>query len=140
MMKMLFDWFEGWRLKLKTVLRTDAAWKALDAELRFHVEMEADRLRREGCSPEDARREAMVCFGGVDRCAEKTREARGTQLGGDVMRDLKYGIRMIVKNPLFSTVAILTLALGIRANTAICTVVEAVLLHRGTSRPRSPFP
>ncbi len=129
MMGMFMDWLRGWHLKLKTILRPDAAWMALDDELRFHVEMEIDRLIREGRSPKDARREAMIRFGGVDRFAEKTREARGTQLGEDVMQDLKYGIRMIVKNPLFSTVAILTLALGIGANTAIYTVVEAVLLE-----------
>ena len=129
MIGMSFDWLRGWRLKLKTLLRPDAAWRALDDELRFHVEMEADRLMREGCSPEKARREAMIRFGGVDRFAEKTREARGTQLGEDVMQDLKYGLRMIVKNPVFSAVAILTLALGIGANTAIYTVVEAVLLE-----------
>ena len=84
---------------------------------------------REGRSPEKARREAMIRFGGVDRFAEKTREARGTRLGEDVMQDLKYGLRMIVKNPVFSTVAIVTLALGIGAATAIYTVVEAVLLE-----------
>ncbi len=81
MIGMFFDWLRGWRLKLKTLLRPDAAWRALDDELRFQVEMEADRLMREGRSPEKARREAMIRFGGVDRFAEKTREARGTQLG-----------------------------------------------------------
>ena len=128
-MKMLFDWLRGWRLKLRILMRPDAAWNALNDEFRFHVEMEVERLIREGRSPKEARREAMIRFGGVDRFAQKTREARGTQLGEDAMQDFKYGIRMIVKNPLFSTVAILTLALGIGANTAIYTVVEAVLLE-----------
>ena len=129
MMEKLLDRLKGWRLKLRTLLRPDRAWHALDDELRFHLEMEADRLIREGLSPEKARREAMLRFGGVDRFAEKTREARGTRLGEDAMQDLKYGLRMIVKNPVFSAVAIFTLALGIGANTAIYTVVEAVLLE-----------
>jgi len=129
MREMFFDWLRGLRLRLKTLIRPDAAWQALDDELRFHVEMEADRLMREGRSPEQARREAMIRFGGVDRFAEKTREARGTGIGEDAMQDLKYGLRMIVKNPVFSAVVIITLALGIGANTAIYTVVEAVLLE-----------
>ena len=70
----------------------------------------------------------MLRFGGVERIKDETREARGTKLWEDMMQDLKYGLRMIVKNPVFSAVAIITLALGIGANTAIYTVVKAVLL------------
>ena len=91
--------------------------------------MEAAGLRREGRAPAEARRQAMLRFGGVERFKDKTREARGTKLWEDMMQDLKYGLRMIVKNPVFSAVAIITLALGIGANTAIYTVVEAVLLE-----------
>ena len=76
-MEVLFDWLRGLGLRLKTLVRPDAAWRALDDELRFHVEMEADRLRREGRSPEQARREAMIRFGGMDRFAEKTRRPGG---------------------------------------------------------------
>lgn len=129
MMEMMFDWMRGWRLRFRTLLRPDDAWNALDEELRFHVEMEIDRLIREGCSPDKACREAMIRFGGIERFKEKTREARGTKLGEDAMQDLKYGLRMLTKNPVFSAVAIITLALGIGANTAIYTVVEAVLLE-----------
>ncbi|GMR13937.1 MAG: ABC transporter permease [Gemmatimonadota bacterium] len=128
-MEFFFDWLRGLRLKLTTLVWPNAAWQALDDELRFHVEMETERLMREGSSPEHARREAMIRFGGLDRFAEKTREARGTGIGEDIMQDLKYGLRMIVKNPVFSAVAIITLALGIGANTAIYTVVDAVLLE-----------
>ena len=66
-MELFFDWLRGLRLKLKTLVRPDAAWHALDDELRFHVEMETDRLMRAGRSPAQARREAMIRFGGVDR-------------------------------------------------------------------------
>ena len=104
-------------------------WKDLDDEIRFHVQMEAERLRRAGTPPGEARRRAMVAFGGVNRFHERTREARGTKLVEDGMQDLKYGFRMVLKNPVFSAVAIFTLALGIGANTAIYTVVEAVLLE-----------
>ena len=88
-MEMFVDWVRGWLLKVRTLLRPGSAWQALDDELRFHVEMETDRLMREGRSPEQARREALIRFGGVDRFAEKTREARGTGLWEDLMQDLK---------------------------------------------------
>ena len=127
-MTMLTDWLRGIGVKLKTLLRPDAAWKDLDDELRFHVEMEAARLRRDGLPSAEAQRQAMARFGGVERIKDETREARGTKLWEDMMQDLKYGLRMIVKNPVFSAVAIITLALGIGANTAIYTVVKAVLL------------
>ena len=129
MIEMFRDRLRGLWLTLETLLRPQEAWRALDDEPRFHVEMEADCLVREGFPPNKARREAMIRFGGFDRFKEKTREARGTKLGEDAMQDLKYGLRMIVKNPVFSAVAIVTLALGIGANTAIYTVVEAVLLE-----------
>lgn len=129
MIEMLADWLRGAWLSLMTVLRPDRAWSELDEEMRFHVEMEAGRLRREGISPREARRQAMIRFGGMNRFNERTREARGTKLAEDAMQDLKYGLRMIFKNPVFSAVAIVTLGIGIGANTAIYTVVEAVLLE-----------
>jgi predicted permease len=129
MIELLMDWLRGLRLRIRTLLRPGAAWKELDEEMRFHVQMEAERLRREGLSPREARRRALIRFGGITRFGEQTREARGTQVAEDTMQDLKYGIRMILKNPVFSAVAILTLAIGIGANTAIYTVVEAVLLE-----------
>jgi len=100
MIEMLRDRLRGWWLSLVTLVRPEAAWRRLDDEVRFHLKMEAERLRR-----------------------------AGTMIGEDTMQDLKYGLRMIAKNPVFSAVANVTLALGIGANTAIYTVVEAVLLE-----------
>jgi predicted permease len=128
-MELMTDRLRGIWLRIRTLVRPDAAWQDLDEEVRFHLEMEAERLEQSGISPREARRQTMIRFGGVDRFKEKTRRARGTMLGEDVMQDLKYGLRMILKNPVFSAVAILTLALGIGVNTAIYTVVEAVLLE-----------
>ena len=128
-MEPLIDWLRALRLRLETLLRPGRAWRRLDDEVRFHLEMEAERLRRQGVPTREARRQAMIRFGGVHRFQDRTREARGTKLVEDTMQDLKYGVRMILKNPVFSAVAVLTLALGIGANTAIYTVVEAVLLE-----------
>ncbi|MEM7416614.1 MAG: ABC transporter permease [Gemmatimonadota bacterium] len=129
MIQHVIDRLRGLYVRLNTVLRPEQAWRDLDEEMRFHVQMEADRLKRAGLAPREARRRAMILFGGMDRFGERTREARGTKLWEDVMQDLKYGFRMIVKNPVFSAVAVFTLAIGIGANTAIYTVVEAVLLE-----------
>ena len=78
-MTMLTDWLRGIDVKLKTLLRPDTAWKDLDDELRFHLEMEAARLRRDGLPSAEAQRQAMARFGGVERIKDETREARGTK-------------------------------------------------------------
>ena len=101
----------------------------LDEEMRFHLEMEIERNVARGLSPAEARREALQSFGGVEKFKDEVRDQSAVRFLETVLQDLKYGLRSLWKNPAFSAAAVLTLALGIGANTAIFSVVNGVLLQ-----------
>ncbi len=84
---------------------------------------------RRGCSPAEARRKAAAQFGGLDQAKEYCRDQRGTRWLEDLVTDLRYGLRMLAHSRTFTAVAVLSLALGIGANTAIFTLVNSLLLH-----------
>jgi putative ABC transport system permease protein len=96
----------------------------MDAEMRFHVDMEAAELERMGLSGEEARRKALASFGGVQRYKE---EARGGSWLEDLGRDVKYSLRSLARSRGYAAVVILTLALGIAANTSIFSVANGIL-------------
>src|SRR5262245_11033625 len=102
------------RLKtaLRALLRSTQIERELDEELRYHIEQQAEQNIRLGMRPEDARHAACKAFGGVEQSKERSRDARGVRWLEEIWQDLRYGARKLLKNPGFTLIAVITLALG----------------------------
>jgi predicted permease len=117
------------RSLLGMVLRRDDFERSMSDEMRFHMEAYADDLVQRGFTRDEARRRARIEFGSLAAAQEESREARGIRPFDEMRQDLRYALRQLKRNPSFTAVAVLSLALGIGANTAIFGLMDAVLFR-----------
>jgi len=115
--------------RLLALVHRDRIDRELDEDVRAHLELAERDARAAGLSPEDARREALLRFGPLEAMKEAHRDGRAVPWLENLVRDVRYGLRATGRTPGFAAVVVCTLALGIGANTAIFSVVSAVLLR-----------
>src|ERR1700693_5834877 len=123
------QWFHTLRLRLRSFFRRKQVDLDLKDELRDHLEQQIKENLAAGMSPEDARYSALRTLGGMTQIEQQCRDARGGSVIEDLVQDLRYGLRQLLRSPGFSALAILCLTLGIGANTAVLSWIEGILFR-----------
>ena len=117
------------RHRLRAIFRRNDLEDELRAELELHLEMETEKLVKAGMSPSEAKRNAMLTFGGVDRVAEAARDARGTSWLDVARQDVSYAVRQLYVDRRYAAVVVATLALGIGANAAVFPLIDRLFFQ-----------
>ena len=117
------------RYRLRSLFQRKAVESEMDEELRAHFERQVEKLLASGLTREEAARRARLEFGGQEQLREECREARGVNFIETLLQDIRYGLRVLGRTPLITLVAILSLALGIGANTAIFSLIDSLMLR-----------
>jgi predicted permease len=130
--------FRAWSVRFAGLFNKRRKDCELAEEIESHLQMHTEDNLRRGLSPEEARRQAMIKLGGIESTKEACRDQRGLPVLETLLQDVRYGARMLRKNPGFAAVAVLTLAIGIGANTSIFTVTNTLMLRSLSLPVRDP--